>query len=590
MKKRKIKRNNARVRAVIVIGFLLLYIVAMLFSTYQKKEQYRVIYENDWRAGVTQIFDQLHYAQEALGISGNQPVYLPVNEDGTLSDLSKDFMEYVLTNLLRNGEHSRYCLRGITIADREGNLIAKTADRLMYANTPTVRDGKLHYSKIRMEDYFDREQMEQIQNYYEKECNYRGEIGDITYDCLLYYDDHTDNMVYFSINEKVLVKILDNGQHSYKNKTVFSWSNPEYEPIKHYDTDYICMNTDLTSVLIYPYLHEGKDIWEEWRWTGILHDYIEKEEIQESYNAGWQDENVVLGFYLERPEAKGEYASVYPVTIPDEQGKDHEFLIQYNMKIHPWQAAMDELKEIYLYGAVLVAVCMSIVLYVTNQTDKKQKKLEEARRDFTNAIAHELKTPLTIVRGLVENMDEEESEEQKVLYRKELVNQTERMDDLVKEMIFISKLDSDKIRFQEEEISMFSLIEEQMDKLKIPLDEKNLSVQYWKEEDFIVKGDKSYLEKAMFNLLENAAAYNLPDGSISISLYKDRCVIENTADRLPEEELSQLCELFFTGDKSRNPDDNHKGFGLYLVKKIFDLHGMEWKIENSDIGVKVTIY
>jgi signal transduction histidine kinase len=259
------------------------------------------------------------------------------------------------------------------------------------------------------------------------------------------------------------------------------------------------------------------------------------------------------------------------------------------VKTHPWQAAMNDLQEIYIYGALFAALCLSIVLYTLYQTYKKQEKLEETRRDFTNAVAHELKTPLTIVRGLVENMEEEESEEQKASYRKELVNQTEVMDDLVKEMIFISKLDSDKIILKEDQISVFSIIEDQMKKLEHPIEEKNLLVQYWKEDDFIIKGDKSYLEKAMFNLLENAVSHNKPNGKISISLEKDKCMIENTADAIEEENLPHICELFFTGDKSRNSDENHKGLGLYLAKKIFDLHGIELKIENMDIGVKVTI-
>lgn len=576
MRKRKTKKFNAGVKIVIVTGFLMLYLASMLLSTYLKKEQYRVTYSNVWRETSSRIYDELQYAQDVQGIHGNQQVYLEFNEDGTLSEKSRDFMEYIITNRLRGVD--RYCLQGITISDMEGNLITKSADHLMYTQTPAIREGKLVFSKIVMEDYFTKEQMEMIRGYFEKETRYQGQIGDFIYDCLLYYDSVKEKLVYFSINEKELVKILNNGQHSYKSNTVFQWSNSEYEPIKHYDTDYVRLNTYLSGVLIYPYLHEGEDIWETWKETDILGEYVEKDEI-----IGKQE------YYLKEYYGKGESASIYSIVLPDEYGNKHEFLIQSNVKTHPWQAAINDLQEIYIYGALFATLCLSIVLYALYQTYKKQEKLEETRRDFTNAVAHELKTPLTIVRGLVENMEEEESEEQKASYRKELVNQTEIMDDLVKEMIFISKLDSDKIILKEDQISVFSIMEDQMKKLEHPIEEKNLLVQYWKEEDFIIKGDKSYLEKAMFNLLENAVSHNKPNGKISISLEKDKCMIENTADAIEEENLPHICELFFTGDKSRNSDENHKGLGLYLVKKIFDLHGIELKIENTDIGVKVTI-
>ena len=84
MKKRKMKRSNAGVKIVIVTGFLVLYLASMLLSTYLKKEQYRVTYNNIWRETSSRIYDELQYAQDVQGIYGNQQVYLEFNEDGTL--------------------------------------------------------------------------------------------------------------------------------------------------------------------------------------------------------------------------------------------------------------------------------------------------------------------------------------------------------------------------------------------------------------------------------------------------------------------------------------------------------------------------
>ena len=109
-------------------------------------------------------------------------------------------------------------------------------------------------------------------------------------------------------------------------------------------------------------------------------------------------------------------------------------------------------------------------------------------------------------------------------------------------------------------------------------------------EDFVMEGDRSYLAKAFFTLLENAVFYNKEEGNLSICIEKNRCVIENTADPISEEDLPHVCEMFFRGDKSRNTEGNHRGLGLYLSKRIFDMHDVKMKVENADQGVRVTIY
>ena len=238
----------------------------------------------------------------------------------------------------------------------------------------------------------------------------------------------------------------------------------------------------------------------------------------------------------------------------------------------------------FSFGADLVIAFFQIKAY------RKQEQLEQTRRDFTNAAAHELKTPLSIVRGLAETMEETTSEEKKSAYRTEIIHQTEVMDRLVKEMIFISKLDSKDLILKKEPLSILTIIEEQMDRLSPLIEEKNIQIQYWKDEDFILSGDKSFIEKAIFNLLENAVSHNRTDGKVLIHIEKDSCTIENTANPIPEEDLPHVFDMFFTSNESRNKDENHKGLGLHLVKRIFDLHGLNINIENTDIGVKVTIH
>lgn len=255
----------------------------------------------------------------------------------------------------------------------------------------------------------------------------------------------------------------------------------------------------------------------------------------------------------------------------------------------PWLAAMDYMKYIYLAGLVMTLACMAKVIYVFHQTSKKQAALEETRRDFINAMAHELKTPLGIIRNFVENLKEHNMEEKRDYYLTQIIGQTEEMDDLVTEMIGISKLDSQKLELRKEKVSFSALIREQMDRFQPMLREKNIQVRYEDQVDFVAEGDREYLARAVWNLLSNAVDYNIPGGSILARVEGDRCVIENTGFPMNEEQLAHAFDLFYTEDHSRSGKDRHMGMGLFLAKKILTLHGMELALENTGDGVRAVI-
>ena len=109
-------------------------------------------------------------------------------------------------------------------------------------------------------------------------------------------------------------------------------------------------------------------------------------------------------------------------------------------------------------------------------------------------------------------------------------------------------------------------------------------------EETRVEGDKDYLAKAVRNLLSNAAAYNVPEGRILITLKEKSCAIENTGFPLSEEQLKRSFELFYSENKSRSAKDGkHMGMGLYLAEKIFSRHGPSIALENTKIRVKATV-
>ncbi len=112
---------------------------------------------------------------------------------------------------------------------------------------------------------------------------------------------------------------------------------------------------------------------------------------------------------------------------------------------------------------------------------------------------------------------------------------------------------------------------------------------YQEGEDFRVEGDREYLAKAVWNLLSNAVEYNVLDGRILVRTEAKCCSIENTGKPMKEEELLHAFDLFYTGNESRGGESKHMGLGLFLAKKILDLHHMSLSIENTEDGVRTVV-
>ncbi|MCI8516175.1 MAG: HAMP domain-containing histidine kinase [Hungatella sp.] len=263
--------------------------------------------------------------------------------------------------------------------------------------------------------------------------------------------------------------------------------------------------------------------------------------------------------------------------------------MEIRMESRPWQRAMDYMKYVYGAGLVLTFGCMAAVTAGFGRVYDRQAMLEERRRDFTNAMAHELKTPLGVIRNLAENLLEHNMEEKRDYYLTQIIAQTEEMDLLVVKMIQISRLDSEELTFKKEPVSFSELAGEQLARLEPAVREKEIRVEFEEKAEFVVQGDREYLGLAVWNLLSNAVDYNLPGGRVRIRSEKEFWAVENTGCPMTEEELVHAFELFYTGDKSRTREKKHMGMGLFLARKIFEIHSLVLSIENTSDGARAVI-
>lgn len=335
--------------------------------------------------------------------------------------------------------------------------------------------------------------------------------------------------------------------------------------------------------LLFPYLVSGG--YEQWlQWTGneYLQDFDSQIDISiprlEQTLTEFNDDSYVL------PAQDILYNPVW--TDKDDSSR---FYLALRFESHPWAAAIHYLTPIYLTGLALMLTGIAKVIYTANQISKQRNAMEEIRRDFTNAMAHELKTPLSVIRGFAENLLEYNMEEKRDYYLTQIISQTEQMDQLTAEMITISKMDSQQLVLEKEPVSLSELIREQMTRLAPVIQEKNLQVHYSCDKDFVIDGDRNYLAKAVWNLLSNAVSYNVPDGRIFIRTDGRSCAIENTGNPLSQEQLDHAFDMFYSGDKSRTSKDKHMGIGLFLARKILELHHLNISLENTRTGIRAVI-
>ncbi|MBR3600976.1 MAG: HAMP domain-containing histidine kinase [Lachnospiraceae bacterium] len=585
------KRKKISYQRVIIVGFMTLYVTCMLFSTYLMKENYEKAYQQYLANKVSSLRNSIC-----------NPYFQKYNASG---ELNEDYIQEI-TKALSAGlsTEDKYNQISAVVLGPGGNIVAKTKEYFNQAELVYTDSKDPHRLPDKMVvhspyDYFTEEEMDRLlkvmdEAYRENTKSDRSWYYDMYYK----YDSNTGTLLSFELAKyQVIIETRMNGYGMVINQTqamgdrnvLWHWENGSVGQIKEED---ICgASTDLTNVFSFPYLANGRKYYEEWKQNEFLQNF----ELRESsYNGEYYMP------YSEQQRAN-EVSVIYNIDIiEDSQMNSHEnkyyvssFQTQYALWVkqvtYPWQAAINYMKYVYLFGFLLMLACMIKTLYATQKAYQKQEELEQNRRDFTNAVAHELKTPIAIVRSLLENMEREVSMEKDAYYRQEGIRQTEVMDDLIKEMIFISKLDNDKIKIRQESFTAISVIEEQLEKLKTLIEEKNLHVEYCKQEDFMLTGERIYLEKAFFNILENAVSYNKTNGKIRIHVKKDSCTIENTADAINEDDLTHVYDMFFTSNKSRKKDVNHKGLGLYLAKRILDMHKLNLIIENTQLGVKATI-
>ena len=231
---------------------------------------------------------------------------------------------------------------------------------------------------------------------------------------------------------------------------------------------------------------------------------------------------------------------------------------------------------------------------------EKKSKIDDMRKSFISDVSHELKTPIALIQGysdgLLENVNADE--ESRKFYAEVILDETNKMDRLVKQLLELMKLEYGKREFNNAKFNILELEKEVVSKSKLLLDEKQTDVKI-KDIDKLstiqVFADDFYIEQIITNYLTNAIKnVKEVDGEKYISIEnqiledknKIRIKVFNTGENIPEEDLERIWQRFYKADKSRNRASGGSGIGLAFVKAIMNNYNSEYGVINCENGVE----
>lgn len=583
------KRKKQSLLKPVILGFAVLYLAAMGMTTWLVELKYKEEFRQNCRTRVSHAYDLVKELDEK--ISKDMP------------EEYQNAMRLLYFSSIWTAGDGTYQQFSGALYDQDGKKLTESKSCLTLYDYSY--DGWYYKYYVPVSDYLTEEETEQLAGYVElalreNEAAVLAEtenVQNIPKDLWTYrfirYTDSESQKLYRIYVQKIRLSTEGTAQidpflettYSYyprsgadyqqvENEVVWQWENPDLKDVKYTIKGY----GDLMDE--FPYLTSGYDVWKKWEENSYLHDFpaeckAETDSAQNKYEM----------LLTNNAETGNRLKQTYIMSLDD--GTDYTFILAADS--HPWIAAMDYMKYVYLACFALMLACMAAILYMMDRTDRQRTALEEMQRDFTNAMAHELKTPLGVIRGFAENLLERTMEEKRDYYLTQIIGQTEEMDRMVAELITVSRVESEHLVLQKEPISMSVLFREQMERFRPVLEEKRLQVSFECGEDFVVEGDRDYLGKAVWNLISNAVCYNVPDGSILVRTGPSGCSIENTGFALTKEQLAHAFDLFYSGEESRSACGKHMGFGLFLTKKILELHQLKITLENTESGVRVSI-
>ena len=228
---------------------------------------------------------------------------------------------------------------------------------------------------------------------------------------------------------------------------------------------------------------------------------------------------------------------------------------------------------------------------------EEKSQIDEMRRSFISDVSHELKTPIALIQGysegLLENVNTDE--ESRKFYAEVILDEAEKMDKLVKQLLELMKLEYGKRDFNDKEFNIVELEKEVVRKSKVMIDEKNIEIKFETPDEINVFADDFYIEQVVTNYMTNAIknvkevkgeCYIKIENEVNLEKNKVKVKVFNTGENIPEEVIPKIWNRFYKQDESRSRESGGSGIGLSIVKAIMNNYENNYGVINKENGVE----
>ena len=228
------------------------------------------------------------------------------------------------------------------------------------------------------------------------------------------------------------------------------------------------------------------------------------------------------------------------------------------------------------------------------ESTEEKSLMEKENRELISNISHDLKTPITAVKGYVEGIMDgvADTPEKMDRYVRTIYNKTNEMDHLINELTFYSKIDTNRIPYTFSKLNVEDYFADCSEEVGLELETRGIELVYanYVEKDVMVIADGEQIRRVIHNIISNAIKYmDKPKGIIQIRI-KDvgdfiQIEIEDNGKGIGPKDLPYIFDRFYRTDVSRNSSKGGSGIGLSIVKKILEAHGGKvWATSRLGIG------
>ncbi len=212
------------------------------------------------------------------------------------------------------------------------------------------------------------------------------------------------------------------------------------------------------------------------------------------------------------------------------------------------------------------------------------KQIEKIKRDLITNVAHELKTPLTAIKGFGETLWEDIKDEENKRYIEIIIKHTDRLIKIVSDLLLLSKLEDKRFELEMVDADISEIASNVVKLFESNVRAKNLNFEVFIEKPLILKGDPFYLEQMLINLLDNAIKYT-EKGTVGLEIKKEskflKIEIYDTGIGIAKSHIPRIFERFYVVDPARSKEKGGTGLGLSIVKHIVELHNGEIKVDSK---------